>query len=778
MASTKNDPRYRKLFVVMLILLVVASAIVRWRLDPPPISDASPGAFNATQAVKTLTMVLGDEQPHPVDSSAQNQVRHRIIAALQSMGYAVNVQDTTSCNDHWGATCARIRNLTVTSPGTAAGKPILLMAHYDSVPAGPGASDDGSGVVALMEIARLLKSRPRGRNPVILLFTDGEEAGLLGAKAFAESDPRAGNIALVINVESRGTSGQSVMFQTGHDSGWLVGTYASAAQRPLTNSLLSAVYNLMPNDTDFTVFRNEGIPGLNFAFGEHFPFYHTPKDNLQSLDLRTLQQQGDNAYRIVSALRDADLAAEADATAANLVYTDILGLGVIRWPTSWSLGVLIALLALFGFAGIGLKRRYNCTTGSVALGFAGFFLVLVLAAVSAWLLSSAMALLHAPGPAWHSSAPGNRVLLWSVVLLAGLCLPRLLTRRSDPLGLLLGTGLAWLLAGLATALLLPALTYLFLVPSLILVVFALLATASRGVWADYARLALFIAPVLAAFIVIFPAVYIVEVLIRFSLPGVIGMGAFLGLAVTLLLPLTASGESGRTHLYAGAALVIFALIGAGLSLGAPAYNAERPQALNISYIQDAAGHGHVFTASKGVPLPVALKQVMGADGAYRKVLPWSNKHFYSVPVDYARLPAPDLTILENRKIVQGHEMVLQLDAGPAIQRLTLLVPKAAGLISAEMDGHIMSYQGLPSDRGQYQSFVCRGESCDGRQVTLTMTRKPSIPLLLVKATAGVPHAAEPITQGRNASGAVPISNGDETLIVSSIPLQPDEITNH
>ena len=51
------------------------------------------------------------------------------------------------------------------------------MAHYDSVPFGPGAADDGAGVVTLLETARALKAGPPLKNDVIFLFTDGEEAG-------------------------------------------------------------------------------------------------------------------------------------------------------------------------------------------------------------------------------------------------------------------------------------------------------------------------------------------------------------------------------------------------------------------------------------------------------------------------------------------------------------------------------------------------------------------------------------------------------------------------
>ena len=54
----------------------------------------------------------------------------------------------------------------------------MLAGHFDSVPPGPGASDDGAAVAAILEIARMLRDQPPSRNDVILLFTDGEELGM------------------------------------------------------------------------------------------------------------------------------------------------------------------------------------------------------------------------------------------------------------------------------------------------------------------------------------------------------------------------------------------------------------------------------------------------------------------------------------------------------------------------------------------------------------------------------------------------------------------------
>jgi Zn-dependent M28 family amino/carboxypeptidase len=61
---------------------------------------------------------------------------------------------------------------------------VLLTAHYDTVAGSPGAGDDGIGVAVLLETARALSTANAARNTVMILLTDGEETGLLGAEAF------------------------------------------------------------------------------------------------------------------------------------------------------------------------------------------------------------------------------------------------------------------------------------------------------------------------------------------------------------------------------------------------------------------------------------------------------------------------------------------------------------------------------------------------------------------------------------------------------------------
>jgi Zn-dependent M28 family amino/carboxypeptidase len=96
---------------------------------------------------------------------------------------------------------------------------VLLVAHYDGVGAGPAASDDGAGSAALLETMRALRARKQPlAHDIMVLFTDGEEAGLLGAAAFVREHPWAKDVAVILNFEARGTSGRSFMFEPARES--------------------------------------------------------------------------------------------------------------------------------------------------------------------------------------------------------------------------------------------------------------------------------------------------------------------------------------------------------------------------------------------------------------------------------------------------------------------------------------------------------------------------------------------------------------------------------
>lgn len=316
------------------------------------------------------------EQPHPIGSLANARVRDYIVAYFETLGLATEVQKTTVVYRHphrsgRGTIIGQVENIVARLPGSSAvladeASDLVVMAHYDSVPSGPGAADDASGVAALMETARILASAPPPVHDVVFLVTDGEEAGLLGAQGFFRQHPAAKNAGLVLNFEARGSYGASFMFEASDGNAWLVERLAESAPAVLASSLSFEIYRRMPNDTDLTIAKGERIPGLNFAFLAGLSDYHAMTDTVGNLDRNSLAQQANYVLDTTRYFANLDQwkKTEGDLTYFNL-WRGVLvhyGQGV---ATALGAGVLLLGLWLFASA----LRKGRTGPGQVFTGF-------------------------------------------------------------------------------------------------------------------------------------------------------------------------------------------------------------------------------------------------------------------------------------------------------------------------------------------------------------------------------------------------------------------------
>ena len=124
--------------------------------------------------------------PHPTGSLENEEVRQYLINQITSLGLTPEIQSALVAIPRSKQPEA-IHNVIVKIPGTKPVKALMLVAHYDSVPVGPGAADDGASVAAILETLRAIKSQAPLQNDLICLFTDGEELGLLGAQSLCRS---------------------------------------------------------------------------------------------------------------------------------------------------------------------------------------------------------------------------------------------------------------------------------------------------------------------------------------------------------------------------------------------------------------------------------------------------------------------------------------------------------------------------------------------------------------------------------------------------------------
>ena len=193
MYSNPNEPLRRQyarpaptLALILGVLVLAAGFYVARNImvpSPVVVANADVGLFSAERALPLLQRLVGDGLPHPVDTAAGDAARQRVVTEFQALGYEVELQTAWGCREAY-AVCANVTNVLARLPGSVGGPALMLSAHYDSVGAGPGVSDDMVAVASIIEVARMLRSEPQLRNDVLFVITDGEEVGLVGAEAF------------------------------------------------------------------------------------------------------------------------------------------------------------------------------------------------------------------------------------------------------------------------------------------------------------------------------------------------------------------------------------------------------------------------------------------------------------------------------------------------------------------------------------------------------------------------------------------------------------------
>ncbi len=348
--------------IARLVAYAILIATVFWSfysLLPKNISLATTDSskFSTERALVHVKEMA--KKPHFVGSEAHLEVRNYVVAALEKMGLIVQIQETVATNLKWRSS-AKVYNILARIPGENHSEALMLLSHYDSSPhASLGASDAGSGVAAILEGVRaFLSSGEKPKNDIIILISDGEELGLLGAKAFVKYHPWVKDVKLVLNFEARGSGGTSYMLlETNHGNKKFIEAFSKAnTPFPVSNSIVYSIYKSLPNDTDLTVFREEAdIDGYNFAFiDDHFD-YHTAQDSYERLDSNSLEHQGSYLMAMLNYFSTetiSDLKSDED-----YIFFNIAPFGMIYYPFSWIypmlfVGFLIFVLLLY----VGIKR--------------------------------------------------------------------------------------------------------------------------------------------------------------------------------------------------------------------------------------------------------------------------------------------------------------------------------------------------------------------------------------------------------------------------------------
>lgn len=691
--------------------------------------DAPATQFSVARAEASLARVLGPEKPHPVGSPENAAARDRLLKELATIGVAAAPVSSMSCysEPRWGAVeCATVTNVEA-AVSLGYGKQVLLMAHRDSVPAGPGACDDGCGTATLLETIRALKARgATGEHPVVALFSDGEEAGLLGAAAYLRDPKARARTGAVINVEARGNSGPSYLFQTSPGDEKLIDLYAKSEARYATSSLYAEIYKYLPNDTDLTPVLQAGLPGYNFALVGHLAHYHTALDRRANIDPVSLQQHGDNTLALADALSRTDF---ATLKSGNAVYLDILGRWLPRMPATWALPLSVLAFVMIALAGYltepgrrELRRPYLSffmppllLAGCVGAGFA-------LHGLAAWLSGNADP--SFAYPLW---------LRWSLTF--GAFAIALLVSRGA------GGICAWLwFAGLAIAASIWAvgIAPYFLFPALVAA--PLLLLTIRG----GREPALFVAGLVGAVIWI-GLVAGSEMIMGLKLHELFMVAS--GFALVALLPLLAKAREG-----VGVSFAVCLLIAIGMAVAAglqPAFSAMAPEPLNIRYVEQ--NDKAYWLADPVAHLPAELRAAAGFSDKPKQALDFG----YVAPIGPAESPAPTATVARN-----GDQ--ISLDVHAQGDGIALVVPKEAGLKSVTLNG-----VGVAAPQDKRIFITCASPDCVSAHVVLNVTSPDAMALTLIANRRSPPAGGEKLQKARPVTN-VTYQQGDESLYAGTV----------
>jgi len=621
--------------------LVLAVTLWAYRTPTPLPADAPPTSFSGIRARDILKELVGDGVPHPIGSAADAQVRDRIVRRLSALGYTTELQTGVACNSF--GECGTPTNVIATR-GAVGEEAVMIAAHYDSVPSGPGASDDGVGVANLLEIARILTVLPATRHPIVLLVTDGEEAGLLGAQLFAREHRLAKRVKAAVNMDTRGVSGPSLMFETGSANAWLMRLYGSATIEPITNSLCYVVYKMLPNNTDFTVFKEAGFQGLNFAFIGDVAYYHTPLDNWENSSATTMQHQGANALSSLLALADSQ---DLSPPPSDSMFFDVLARTVIVWPIAAVLPAAAAALAMLLFGQVLLMRSGRLTANQALFGLLGAFVNLLLgAALSIAVLMLLRLLGRLPpmgSPSWIAYPMAMHVGFAALTVFCATASAAWFGRRAGFWGLWLGASMLTALLSIASAILIPAAGYVMLVTALAaalgIVPCALAVLKDRAPSQGAADLAVLL-PGLLGFAVLLPLL-----MLLYSALGAVAwpMGTVaLCLSAMFLLPFLAQATLTRQRLMLLASVLIFGAVCVTVLL--PTYSTRWPQRMNIEYWLDAdAGKAHWWTQTASLHLPGAMAEAVKFDPTPRERFAGYPAKGFFAEAPALKLSAPELT---------------------------------------------------------------------------------------------------------------------------------------
>lgn len=769
------DPRQRPNpgFPLVPILTFLLMAVLAWiavlAIQPPSAApaDAPPDRFSAWRALPALREIA--RAAHPTGSAENTRVRETIVARLQGLGLAPEVQTATAsfAQPSWGPSydAATVRNVVARIRGTGGTRAVMLVAHYDSVPSGPGAGDDGCGVATLLETARALTAGSRLRNDVIVLVTDAEEIGLLGAKAFVDEHPWAGDVGVVVNFEARGTAGPSLMYRTTPHNGWLIRQLARSGAHPNASSLFSEASRRLPTgDSDHSVFKKAEISAFDFAFIDNGARYHSRLDDVEHLDPRSLQQHGNSALALARHFGNLDL---TRTTAPDAVYFSLFGV-VVAYPESWAVPLMVVAVLLTVFVVVLGFRAGRLTAGGLAVGAVGYLLTSAVSAGACELIWRALPLagavpLGSYGMAYNLHPYGVAFVALTIAIFVALyALVRNRVRREN---LIAGALICWLVLTVVTTMWFVGGSYLLLWP-LVVALLTLGFEFARPEPSPGSQLVTWIPATVVVLLLAAAAPYLLlmlvaDTLLLVTVPVVIILG--------LLLPQIHIVQGWGRWVLPLAALVV-ALAAFVVAAAHGSHDADHPRGDSLFYALNADTGKAAWASRDRAPDAWTSQLLAGTSpGSLADYGPFRARYLHREADAIAGVP-PSAAVLEDTTEGGVRTLHLLVQSAPGTRVLWVAVP-GAEVLRGSVNGKSLPEPNTPEKRKNWQ-LRYTAPPPEGVELTLSVRAAGAPSLVLTDVADGLPEVSGTSLRPRPASlmpsPSVPFDSS--TLVTRTLPL--------
>jgi peptidase M28-like protein len=409
--------------VVALPLLLAAFTVGRpGALGAPVLPPSFDGA-----ATTALARELAGLHPSRIPGSAGNAAAADWFAEKAAL-YGLPVERDTWTEDVPGLGPRALRNAAIVVEGESPAA-ILFVAHHDNSGVGPGASDDASGVAALLELTRSYAvgatsdERARPRHTLVFLAADAGAFGGLGARRFAAVSRFHGSILAAVVLDALAGPGEPRLELAGE------GPRSPAAA--LVRTAAERVGEQLGEEPGHPgVLRQLVDLGIPFAYGGQAPLLgegvsavrlttaddsgrSDAADRVGALDEALLGRLGRGAQMLLGSL---DAGVEVTQGTAPYVY---LGTRVLR---GWALGlVLVAALVPFSVGVVDLLargRRRGIGLAPAFRGLAGRLVLWLAAGVLVWL--AALAGAFPDGPPVPFPPTSDAVRSWPLATCLGI----------------------------------------------------------------------------------------------------------------------------------------------------------------------------------------------------------------------------------------------------------------------------------------------------------------------------------------------------------------------